>query len=142
MLEVRKNVTQEELRSWRRDLPKGHRRDVLFQVRTTGVDQIESQGDTGYVSRPKSTFGRRDARDVVAALDQRRVDSLQRLATQDKDFYQRYLAFLRLKNPGLAHLDDQTFIAAAMRAVHEEAAKVAWRNLKRDQPLTNTGGGG
>ena len=142
MLEVRKNVTQEELRSWRRDLPKGHRRDVLFQVRTTGVDQIESRGDTGYVSSPASTFGRRDARDVVAALDQRRVDSLQRLATQDKDFYQRYLAFLRLKNPGLAHLDDQTFIAAAMRAVHEEAAKVAWRNLKRDQPLTGTGGGG
>lgn len=138
-----RHISQDELASWRAQNPRavGRQRAVssgrTSQARLAQSHDVE-MGDNGtvYMSAPARPGVKRDAREVVGALMDRRFNSIQRMKQSSPAQYQAYADELRRLRPGLtASMTDDEIIRTVFQRVHEDATAMAYRNAGRDKAV-------
>ena len=98
-------ITPEETRAWRRDLPKGHIREVNT-AHTTNLETADSDGDAAFMERPPVPVID-DARKVVNDLRDMAIN----WATANRENAAVAVKMIRASNPeGFRHKTDEEMI--------------------------------
>lgn len=98
-------IAPDEVKAWRRDLPKGHRREVNT-AHTVGLDQADSEGDAAFVDKPPPPVID-DPRAVVAALKEMAI----KWATSSRENAALTIKLMRASNPeAFRHRSDEELL--------------------------------
>jgi len=137
-MEAPRLVSSEELRTWRRRLPRGHQRGVAQRARS--LPRVSSsQGDTASLSVPAAR------RATPRETYQRTLDHLMRWSQSSRQDYLNMVRLLRVSNPWLiSHLTDEQAAAmledGARRKAEQAVTRVFQRTGRAAELQIKTGG--